>query len=149
MDDKVKRFRELTRILERNLELLNTSDCCLGNITSSQCHSLVEIGRQQDMMLKELASNLRVDVSTASKVVEELVKKELVLREPSKLDRRSVQINLTTKGRILFDRIECDMNQLFEQIFLQMEENERDILLGSLNNYNKAIEQIMEVHRHE
>lgn len=139
--DKVKEFRELTRILERNLELLNTSDCCLGDITSAQCHALVEIGRMKDLMLKNLAEILRVDVSTASKVVEELVKKELVLREPSRTDRRSVQINLTETGYRLFNQIELDMNQIFANVFTLIEEKERDILLQALNIYNQAIEQ--------
>lgn len=140
---KVSEFRELTRELERNLELLNKTDCCLGNITTAQCHALVEIGRQKDIMLKDLATILRVDVSTTSKVVEELVKKEMVIREPSSIDRRSVQINLTVKGRALFDKIEHDMNQLFEQISECVEETERDTLLLSLKSYNKAIEHVL------
>jgi putative acetyltransferase len=138
--NEVKEFRELTRILERNLELLNTSDCCLGNITSAQCHALVEIGRRKDLMLKDLATILHVDVSTTSKVVEELVKKEYVLREPSRLDRRSVQINLTESGFQLFNKIESDMNQIFEQVFMLIEEKERDGLLQALKSYNQAIE---------
>lgn len=138
--NKVKEFRELTRNLERNLELLNKSDCCLGGITSAQCHALVEIGRQKDLMLKDLATILRVDVSTTSKVVEELVKKELVIREPSRVDRRSVQINLTQTGYCLFNQIESDMNQIFEQVFMLVEEKEREGLLQALKSYNEAIE---------
>lgn len=140
--NKVNEFRELTRVLERNLESLNKSDCCLGNITSAQCHALVEIGRKKDLMLKDLATILRVDVSTTSKVVEELVKKEFVMREPSSVDRRSVQINLTSKGLLLFQKIEDDMNQLFEQIFGFVKEEEREPLLRALKNYNQAIEKL-------
>lgn len=139
----VKEFRELTRILERNLELLNKSDCCSGNITTAQCHALVEIGRKNNLMLKDLAVILQIDVSTSSRVVEELVKKEFVMRESSSTDRRSVQINLTQKGQTLFEKIEYDMEQLFDQILSLMEEKEQKTLLRSLKNYNQAIEQLM------
>lgn len=141
MKNKSKRFRELTRILERNLEFINLGDCSLCNITTAQCHALVEIGRNQDSMLKDIALILRIDVSTASKVVEELVKKGYVKREPSVKDRRSVQINLTNNGKIIFDRIEQDMDNIFEKILTFIEPSKQNEFLDFIARYNVAIEQ--------
>ncbi|KAB1439722.1 MarR family transcriptional regulator [Candidatus Galacturonibacter soehngenii] len=140
-DRKSKEFREKTRILERNLESLNSNDCSICSITSAQCHALVEIGRRNDSMLKDLATTLRIDISTASKVVEELVKKGLVLREPSTIDRRSVQINLSEEGKHIFDQIENNMDLIFEEIFSFIDPQKQDELLRSLSIYNQAIEQ--------
>jgi len=39
-------FRELIRILVRNLDLLEKSDASCCGITTAQCHAIVEIGRQ-------------------------------------------------------------------------------------------------------
>lgn len=138
---KYKELRDLTRILARNLEAINATDCCINDISSAQCHALVEIGRKKDSMLKDLAAILLIDVSTASKVVEELVKKGLVNRVPSRIDRRSVQIALTEEGEALFHRIENNMDLLFEKIFNNIENSEQENLLHSLAIYNKAIEQ--------
>lgn len=141
MKKNSKKFRELTRVLERNLELINSGDCSLCSVTTAQCHALVEIGRNQDSMLKDLAAILRIDVSTASKVVEELVKKDYVKREPSILDRRSVQINLTDKGKVIFDQIERDMDNIFERILSFIEPSKQNEFLDFISLYNGAIEQ--------
>ncbi len=139
--NKSKELREVTRILERNLECINASDCCLCSINTAQCHTLVEIGRTRDSMLKDLAATLRIDVSTASKVVEELVKKGLVIREASKLDRRSVQINLSDKGIQIFKQIENDMDLIFNEIFEYIDPVEHDVIIKSISLYNQAVEQ--------
>lgn len=136
-----KVLREVTRILERNLECINSSVYCLCSINTAQCHTLVEIGRKKDSMLKDLAATLRIDVSTASKLVEELVKKDLVIREASKLDRRSVQINLSDKGRQIFEHIEDEMDMYFNEIFEFIDSAERDSILQSISLYNQALEQ--------
>lgn len=140
MNNNSKRFRELTRVLERNLELINSGDCSLCDVTTAQCHTLVEIGRNQDSMLKDLAAILQIDVSTASKVVEELVKKGYVRREPSSKDRRSVQINLTAKGWDIFDQIERDMDHIFESILTYIEPTKQNDFLNFISLYNEAIE---------
>jgi Transcriptional regulators len=147
--NKSKELREVIRILERNLEYINSSDCCLCNVNTAQCHTLVEIGRTRNSMLKDLAATLRIDVSTASKIVEELVKKELVIREPSKMDRRSVQINLSDKGIQIFEQIENDMDLIFNEIFAHIDPVEHDTILQSISLYNHAIEQWKVKKQHE
>lgn len=147
--NKSKEFREVTRILERNLEFINSTDCCLCDVSTAQCHTLVEIGRKKDSMLKDLAATLRIDVSTASKVVEELVKKRLVKREPSQADRRSVQINLTDSGKRIFEQLENDMDLIFEEVFGFIEPSEQDAILRSISLYNQAVEQWKAVKQHE
>jgi putative acetyltransferase len=137
---KSKELREVTRSLEKNLECINSSDCCLCSVNTAQCHTIVEIGRTKDSMLKDLATTLRIDVSTASKIVEELVKQELVIREPSKLDRRSVRINLSDKGKQIFEQIENDMDLIFDKIFTYIDPTEHDAILHSMSLYNQAIE---------
>ena len=147
--NKSKSLRESTRILERNLEGINSSDCCLCSASTAQCHALVEIGRSKDSMLKDLAATLRIDVSTASKIVDELVKKNLVLREPSASDRRSVQINLSPSGTEIFNRIEKDMNGIFRDILAYINPSECDMVMQSLSIYNHAIEQWKAAKQHE
>ena len=144
-----KEFREITRLLERNLECMNSADCCLCNISTAQCHTIVEIGKKKDSMLKDLAAILRIDVSTASKIVEELVKKGLVKREPSSSDRRSVQINLSDDGQLIFAQIESDMDIIFDEVLGFIEPTKQDAFLYSISLYNQAIEKWKETKQHE
>lgn len=134
-----KNFRELIRILERKLGLLNKQDVCYSEVTLAQCHALVEIGRSNTISLKELSSILGLNISTMSRTVETLVKKELVSRSSSKTDRRSIDIQLTDKGLSIFDNIENKMDSEFKNIFEEISPEDQSIALSGLNIIIEAL----------
>lgn len=138
--DQVKLFRENTRRLEMNLGNINKSDCCCCGISDTQCFILVEIGRNPDISVKELAGILRLDKSGISRMVEELVQKEFVERKPSKEDRRYVVLNLTVKGSERFNKIENNMNIKFKSILDRIPEEKRNQVIEALELYNVACE---------
>lgn len=131
---KPKEFREKIRALERSLEMLSqSSDTGRCSIGLSQCHALVEIGRKGTITLKELASIILLDASTTSRTVDSLVKKGLVNRIPSEIDRRSIDISLTETGLTLFQQIELDMDSKFKAIFDKIDSSQQDVVLSSLD----------------
>lgn len=136
-DINSKNFRELIRILERKLGLLNKQDSCCSEVTLAQCHALVEIGRAENISLKDLANLINLDISTMSRTVESLVKKEFVFRTPSETDRRSIDIKLTEKGLKLFRDIESKMDNKFNNIFDQISLEDQ---LTAFNGLNIVIE---------
>ena len=138
--DQVKLFRENTRRLEMNLGNINKSDCCCCGISDTQCFILVEIGRKPDISVKELAGILRLDKSSISRMVEELVQKEFVERKPSKEDRRYVVLNLTVKGSERFNQIENNMNIKFKSILDRIPEEKRNQVIEALELYTVACE---------
>lgn len=128
-----KNFRELIRILERKLGLLNKQDQCCSEVTLAQCHALVEIGRSKTISLKELSNLLGLDISTMSRTVESLVKKDFVFRSPSKVDRRSIDIELTDKGLNIFNEIETKMNNEFKNIFEKIPTEDQSTAFSGLS----------------
>lgn len=130
-----QQFREDIRILERKLELLRKSNdsCCCKAVTLPQCHALVEIGRAGSISLKDLASILLIDISTTSRTVDSLVKKNYVERTASEVDRRSIDIKLSECGNHLFQDIENEMNYQFYKIFTRIPMEEQDTVLRSLD----------------
>ena len=136
--DKVKLFREYTRELERNLENMNRSDCCQCSVNTLQCFLVVEIGRRPGINVKELSEMLKMDKSGISRSVEDLVQKGFVSREPSKTDRRSVVLKLTSDGKKRFNKIEKDMDDKFRAVFEKIDEDKRDQVLEALKIYNEA-----------
>ena len=115
-----KNFREQIRILERKLGLLNKQDTCCSEVSLAQCHALVEIGRAKSISLKELSNILGLDISTMSRTVDSLVKKEFVHRSPPKTDRRSIDIQLIENGLNIFNDIENRMDDKFKTVFNQI-----------------------------
>jgi len=133
-------FREQIRLLERKLGLLSKEKGCCS-ISLSQCHALVEIGRNPNVMLKELAETLTLDISTTSRCVDNLVKKELVQRLTSSNDRRCIEIALTEKGLHLFYKIEEEMNKKFTEVFSHIPMEERESVIKSLNTILTSFDQ--------
>jgi DNA-binding MarR family transcriptional regulator len=134
-------FRELIRILERKLGLLNKQDSCCSQVSLAQCHALVEIGRANLISLKELANILSLDISTMSRTVDSLVKKDFVLRSSSKLDRRSINIELTEKGLMTFKDIETKMDEKFKRIFDTISAENQLTAISGLNIIIEALNQ--------
>ncbi|URZ18589.1 MarR family winged helix-turn-helix transcriptional regulator [Clostridium felsineum] len=137
--EKSNQLRELIRILIRDLGVLEKSDSSCSGVTISQCHAIVEIGRNEELSLNELARILNLDKSTMSRTINKLVKEELVIREAHPEDRRYIVIRLTDKGSDLFKNIEKNMTNYYEDIFTAIEESKREQILDSLKILIEAL----------
>jgi len=62
--------------------------------------TLIEtLGRYGSMIMSELADHARLSLSTATGLIDALVSKDLVKRERSEEDRRTVRVELTLTGQ--------------------------------------------------
>lgn len=68
------------------------------DLTGPQLWALWELGRSGPCALKDLAERMKLDSSTVVGVVDRLVLKGLVLRNPDAQDRRRISIVPTLKG---------------------------------------------------
>lgn len=136
--DAIKQFREYTRQLECHLGYMNQADCCCCGVSQTQCFLIVEIGRKPGISVKELAEILRTDKSAISRSVEELVKKGFVERNPSKEDRRYVELRLLPKGQERFEKIEHDMYVKFKEVWERIPAEKQEQVLEALKLYNEA-----------
>jgi DNA-binding MarR family transcriptional regulator len=134
-----KQLRESIRIMERKLGVLEECGYSCCEITMSQCHALVEIGRVKNISLNQLAELLNLENSTMSRTVNSLVSRELVKRDIDPEDRRYVTISLTDKGHKIFEGIEKDMNQYFKKIYDEIPDEKKQQVLESLDILIKAI----------
>lgn len=125
-------LRELMRILVRNLGALEKSDASCCGVTLTQCHAIVEIGRKERLSLVELAETLGLDKSTMSRTINNLVESDLVSRDLDADNRRYVIIQLTEKGRRVFETIEQSMDGYYKSIFADIPEDKRAQVLESL-----------------
>jgi DNA-binding MarR family transcriptional regulator len=134
-------LREIIRILERKLGILGDSQMSCCKITLSQCHALVEIGRAESISLNELAELLNIENSSMSRTVNNLVNRELAIREVNQRDRRYVTIALTDTGKNLYHDIENRMSTYFNHIYKRLPVEKREQILESLELLLTAIEE--------
>lgn len=78
--------------------------CCF-DVSVSQCFALEVVVRDDGLTLNELAAELYLDKSTASRLVDGLERKGYVARTPHPRDRRAVRLEATGEGRDLLARI--------------------------------------------
>ena len=135
----VDELRELTRLLVRNLGFLDKSEASCCGTTIGQCHSIIEIGVAQEISLNELADILKLDNSTMSRTVNNLVEQQLVIRESDSRDRRYIKMKLTGKGWIVYKSIQKNMNIYFESLFRDIPEEKHEQVIESLMLLVKAM----------
>src|ERR1700761_1983809 len=78
-----------------------------GGVTPQQYQALLAIKSRPDpgMAMKELAEQLLLTHHAAVQLVDRLGKAGLARRQPSSLDRRSVELALTAEGAALLDEL--------------------------------------------
>jgi len=101
---------------------------CCHDISVTQCYAIDALLRRGPSTLNDLAGELYLDKSTASRVVTTLVRKSYVTRTPHPDDGRAVVLAVTPAGRRLHDRIARD---LVEEETRLLEEFEPEVRRGA------------------
>lgn len=129
MDQKyIHQLREIIRIFDRELSVQNDASCCNG-ISVSQCHTLLEIEKNSEISVSELAQKLSLDKSTVSRTVEGLVNISLVDRVIPKENRRMALINLTDNGKQVCSTINYSNDSYIEAVLKDFTKSEREEFL--------------------
>lgn len=137
-----ERLRDLLRKVVKNLGLLKKDkEFCCG-ITYAQYCAIIEIGREKEIFLKDLSEKLKLDKSTTSRTVDNLVKLNYVNLDTFKENRRFVKITLTDKGQNLFESIENNATQYYKKILELIPENKKDQLIESLEYLLLAVSKV-------
>jgi len=130
MMDKIfiQNFRENIRIFDREMFFQNNASCCNG-ISLAQCHTLLEIEKNTEISISELAKNMSLDKSTVSRTVDGLVNISLVDRIIPKENRRKALLNLTKNGKQVCKTINYTNDTYIENVLKDFTANEREEFL--------------------
>jgi DNA-binding MarR family transcriptional regulator len=89
--------------------------------------------------MQQVADALGIDITTFSRQIQTLIKMELVKKTPLPEDRRVFQLTLTTQGRFVAATIDAQMNQYLNEVFSNMSEFEKDMVIKSVKLLNEAM----------
>src|SRR5579871_1012645 len=78
-----------------------------AGVTPQQYQAMLAIATwdEEAMTMKDLAEQLMLTHHAAVQLVDRMAKAELVRRKPSSVDRRSVNLSLTRKGKAMFEKL--------------------------------------------
>ena len=132
-------LRELLRVLIRKLGILERSEAACCDMTLSQCHALVEIGRAGMLSVNQLSDRLGLDKSAVSRSVDKLVLDDLLLREEAAHDRRSVRLTLSSEGIEAYNALDHRMTTYFDSIISNIDLTERETVLKGMKTLTTAL----------
>ena len=114
------------------------------DVTLAQYRALVELAARGPQRLADLASGLGVDPSTATRMCDRLVRKQLVQRRRISADRRGVRISLTGAGRALVEEVTHRRRVEIAQILRRMPHADQGSALTALQVFADAAGEVPE-----
>jgi MarR family 2-MHQ and catechol resistance regulon transcriptional repressor len=130
-DDKTltRQARELQDALAEFIRVYQFRDrdrICCHDVSVTQCYALDALVRRELITLNELAAELCLDKSTASRVVATLERKGYVARTTHPRDRRAVLLTATAAGKRLVDRIMGELVEGKKRLLAEFPEEVRE-----------------------
>lgn len=113
--------------------------CCFG-LSVSQCYALMTIREQGTLSMRELAAKLYLTISTMTRIVDQLVKKRLVLRRTDPKDRRMVLVEATEEGKEVLNQINEAMLLTQKAILSKLSPQEREVVIKALMELSQAVQ---------
>lgn len=128
----VDRIQALFPRILRSLDAQEERELIGLEVTPSQMGALVALSRGQEHTMGELAGNLALTESACTRLVDRLVKMNLVRRDRDAIDRRVVRVRLSSYGRQLVDLVLARRQAQFNRLAEHMAPLERQALLTGL-----------------
>ena len=120
-------------------------------VTVSQAYALLALPGESAISMGDLSERLGVAGSTATRMVDQLARKGLVLRAPAEEDRRVWSVRLTPEGREVRAHLDEKFRHFFFALAERFPEEERGNLVSSMEKVTALLAEFVEtkVHDHD
>src|SRR6267142_4601608 len=109
LHEDARAVHEALSDLVRVYQFRDRDRICCHDVSVTQCYALEALIRRGPITLGEVAAELYLDKSTASRVVGTLERKRYVTRSPHPTDGRAVLVRPTVAGERLYAMIRKDL----------------------------------------
>lgn len=112
LNSPLERFTRIlfSKVIERLAVVVSEEQ-----LSFSQVAALHIIDRDDGLSINEISTRLNLSMSATSRMIDELVKKELVEREEDQENRRAKILTLTTSGRKFMNNLSLERVKIVEQ----------------------------------
>lgn len=139
LDDLALEMYEIVHEIIKKYQFRDRNQICCYDITVSQCYVLYEL-KGGPLTMRNIASKLFLDISTMSRVVDQLQKKNYIVREQDMADRRITYVSLTKGGKALLSSIESDLISTEKEILKKITPAARHSVLFVLRDLAKSLD---------
>lgn len=138
-ESQVRSVRRASRALVRELGFLQGKDAAT-NLWHTHCHALIEIDGHKRLAQGDLPALLRLDKSTTSRIVADLVARGWVRAAAQRDDKRARELTLTPRGRAKLALVDRHANARVTQALEMLDDRARDGVVSGLLQYARALE---------
>lgn len=139
LNKQVEKFHEQMVKLIKKYQFRDRNQIICCGVSVSQCY-ILEAVKDGALTMNQLANRMHLQISTVTRVVEQLVLKGFVTREEDPDDRRKRTITLTVSGKAMYQDIWQNIYQSELTILQQFPEEHRPMLIDFLKKLNKAVD---------
>jgi DNA-binding MarR family transcriptional regulator len=149
------RYTSPIKSLEQEIEMLITPELCAttllevvplvmrnirkemrknrgSDLSVPQFRSLAYISQNEGASLSDVADHIGLSLPSASKLVDGLVNRKLILRKPSEDDRRRIMLSLTQDGRSTLQVAVHATETYLAHVLSALSENDCGAVLGAM-----------------
>lgn len=130
----------MTRLMRANMSFSSA----LMKLSSLQLYTLIFLNQHKNAPMTEIAQEFNIELSSATSLVNNLVKMGLVERKHDKGDRRLVRIVLSKKGSILLQKAMAERSKKIKMLLSSISSSEQHQLLLILHKFTKKLEDVNE-----
>ena len=109
-----------------------------NEVTLPQYRTLVVLQARGPQALQQLADELQVVASTATRMCDRLVRKGLIRRAIGPEDRRAVELSITPEGTAIVDAVTRRRRSEIKRIVSKMSDRRRADLIAALDEFAVA-----------
>jgi DNA-binding MarR family transcriptional regulator len=106
-----------------------------------QLSALLVVERAEGINLRGLAGELKMLLSSASRLCDRLVASGMVERVPGQVDRREIALYLTPSSRQLLDELRRTRREMLAEVLQRMSAGGRNALIRGLTEFAAAANQ--------
>jgi DNA-binding MarR family transcriptional regulator len=130
-NDIVKEILDLSEKIFATIPITIPPEWFSSDATIAQLRILLLLHMQSSARMSTIASELDIALPTATGIVDNLVKKDLVVRETDPRDRRAVICELSPTGQIFINKIwvsgQSQMERLLDGLSVEQLEKAADV----------------------
>ncbi|HEX9060708.1 MAG TPA: MarR family transcriptional regulator [Clostridia bacterium] len=109
-------------------------------MSKQELFTIIMLDRLGEITMSQLSEQLNFPMSTATGVIDRLVKKGYIERGKSESDRRIVAVSLTEKGRIFTQQLSSIISSYIKRAYDSLDEEERQYLFRIFSKISAAFQ---------
>jgi DNA-binding MarR family transcriptional regulator len=142
---QLEQFQELIAKLFQCCQERMQYQCERFQLPDAELRCLSLFGKERYLTAKGIAVKMNVVKSRVSKIIDGLIKKQLIhsIKDPE--DSRVILLSLTVSGQKKLNEINSFLNELHGQVLSQMAPDQRQAMLTNLDILKASMEAVKEL----